>query len=192
MVGFLVIGSGILLAGFILGLHGGDSCFRVDAGVFCVNLPERRVSLDCLIDQRLRDGWVIDFAVAVAAVADHVDDDVGTEGVAVVECHVADADDCVDVFRVHVEDGDRLAASEVSRETLGVLLTMVGGESDKIVDDDVNGAADGVSGEVSEVHGLGSDALSGKGGIAVDEQREDIFRGHLRRRDPAWHACGRW
>jgi hypothetical protein len=39
----------------------------------------------------------------------------------------------------------------------------------------VNGAADGVAGEVGVVHGLGEDALSGECGVAVDEEREIFF-----------------
>ena len=45
----------------------------------------------------------------------------------------------------------------------------------KIVDDDVNGAADGVAGKVGVIHGLGEDALSGESGVAVDQEREIFF-----------------
>ena len=45
----------------------------------------------------------------------------------------------------------------------------------KIVDDDVNRAADGVSGEIGVVHGLGENALSGECGVAVNEERKIFF-----------------
>jgi hypothetical protein len=41
------------------------------------------MAFDLRVAQRLGDGGVVDFAVAVAAIADEVDDDVGVELVAV-------------------------------------------------------------------------------------------------------------
>jgi hypothetical protein len=61
---------------------------------------------------------------------------------------------------------------QLRREARGVLFARIGGESDQVVDDDVDGAANGVAGEVGVIHGLGGDALSGESGIAVDEQRQ--------------------
>ncbi len=113
--------------------------------------------------------------MAVAAVADEIDDHVGAELVTVLGRDAGDADDGVDVFAVDVEDGNRLAARDAGGEARGVLFGVAGGEAEKIVDDDVDGAADGVSGEVGVVHGLGEDALSGECGVAVDEQREIFF-----------------
>ena len=77
---------------------------------------------DGLVEQRLGDGGIVDFAVAVAAVADQVDDDIGAELVAVFERHAADADHGIDIFRIHVKDGNRLAAREVGGETRGVFF----------------------------------------------------------------------
>ena len=56
-----------------------------------------------------------------------------------------------------------------------MFFEVAGGEAEEIVDDDVNGAADGVAGKVGVVHGFGEDALAGEGGVAVDEQREIFF-----------------
>src|SRR4030095_1943642 len=103
------------------------------------------------------------------------DDDVGAEGVALLEGDAADAYNGVDVLGVDVEDGNRLAAGEVGGEALGVLVAIVRGEADEVVDDDVDRATDGVAGKVGEVHGLGEDALSGESGVAVDEQGEIFF-----------------
>ncbi len=74
-----------------------------------------------------------------------------------------------------MEDGNRLAARDAGGEARGVLFGVAGGEAEKIVDDDVDGAADGVAGEVGVVHGLGEDALSGECGVAVDEERKIFF-----------------
>ena len=50
--------------------HGRDRRRRIRSNLFRVNLPELRVILDFCVQQRLRDGRVIHFAVAVAAVSD--------------------------------------------------------------------------------------------------------------------------
>ena len=130
---------------------------------------------DLFVEQGLGDGGIVDFAVTVAAVADQVDDHVGAELIAVFGGDAGYADDGVDIFAVDVEDGNGLAARDAGGEAGGVLFEIAGGESEKIVDDYVNGAADGVAGKVGVVHGLGEDALSGESGVAVDKQREIFF-----------------
>ena len=130
---------------------------------------------DLLVEQRLRDGGIVDFAVTVAAIADEVDDDVGAELVAVFGGEAGDADDCVDIFAVHVENRNRLPARDAGGEARRVFFEVAGGESEQVVDDDVNGATDRVAGKVGVIHGFGEDALSGECGIAVDKQREIFF-----------------
>ena len=168
--------AGFFLRGFELGLDGGGLGLRVGgADVVGVDFPQRRMLFDLLVEQRLGDGGIVDFAVAVAAVADEIDDDVGAEFVAVFGGDAGDADDGIDVFAIDVEDGNRLAASDAGGEARGVLFGVAGGEAEEVVDDDVNRAADGVSGEVGVVHGLGENALSGECGVAVDEKRKIFF-----------------
>ncbi len=127
------------------------------------------------VEQRLGDGGVVNLTVAVAAIADEIDDDVGAELVAVFDRHAGDAHDRIYVFAIHVENGNGLAAGDAGGEARGVLFVIVRGESEKIIDDDVDGAADGVALEIGVVHGLGEDALSGERGITVDEQGQIFF-----------------
>ena len=87
------------------------------ADVVGVDFPQRRMVFDLFVEQRLGDGGVVDFAVAVAAVADEVDDDIGAEAVAVFGGEAGDADDGVDIFAVDVEDGDGLAARRCRRRS---------------------------------------------------------------------------
>ena len=150
---------------------GGVGC----SDVVGVDFPQRRMLFNLLVEQRLGDGGIVDFAVTVAAVADQVDDHVGAELVAVFGGEAGYADYGVHIFAVDVEDGDRLAARDAGGEAGGVFFEIAGGESEQIVDDYVNGAADGVAGKVGVVHGLGEDALSGESGVAVDEQRKIFF-----------------
>ncbi len=166
---FFLSGFEFRLDGIGLGL--GIGC----ANVFCVDLPERRMLLDLLVEQRLRDGGIVDFAVAVAPVADEIDDNIGAELVAIVHGHAGHANDGVDIFGVDVEDRDRLAARDARGEARRVLLGVARGESEKIVDDDVDGAADGVSRQVGIVHGLGEDALTGERCVSMNQEGNIFF-----------------
>ena len=85
------------------------------------------------------------------------------------------ADDGIDVFGVDVEDRDRLAASDAGGEARRMFFGVAGREAEKIVNDYVNRAADGVAREVGVVHGLGENTLSGECGVAVDEKRKIFF-----------------
>ena len=93
--------------------------------------------LDEGVAARLGDGGVVGFVVAVATVADEVDDDVGVEALAVLGGDGGDADGGVGIFAVDVEDGDGQALGEVGGEARGVGLFGVGGEAEEVVGDDV-------------------------------------------------------
>ena len=63
--------AGFFLRSFELGLDGGGLSLRVGGtDVVGVDFPERRMLFDLLVEKRLGDGGVVNFAVAVAAVAD--------------------------------------------------------------------------------------------------------------------------
>ena len=54
--------------------------------------------------------------------ADQVDHHIGTELVAILERHAADADHRVGVFAIHMEDRDRQALGQIGREAAGIGL----------------------------------------------------------------------
>ena len=162
------------LLAFVFLAHRVGNRGGVDAGFFGVNLPERRVIFDGVVFLRLRDRGIVHFAVAVAAIADEIDDDVAAEFCAIFGGETADANDRVGIFGVDVEDGDALALGDVGSETRRMFLNRGRGEADEIVDDDVDGAADGVALEVGEIQRFGEDALAGKGGVAVHDDRPNF------------------
>src|SRR5580698_8747938 len=82
---FLHRGSGLLRSGK-LGLQLSHAGGRVDAQLLRVKLRERRMALDAVIAQRLGDGGIVNFRVAVTAVADEIDNDVAMEDVPVFGC----------------------------------------------------------------------------------------------------------
>jgi hypothetical protein len=112
---------------FLRGFEFGFNCRGLGGGIAGANVvgvdfPERRMVFDFLVEQRLRDGGVVDFAVAVAAVADEIDDHVSAELVAVLGGDAGDADYSVDVFAVDVENRNRLAARDAGGEARRVLF----------------------------------------------------------------------
>src|SRR5690349_3952134 len=95
--------AGGLLRVFVFGLNFFDASGGVGgSGVFGIDLPERRMIFDGPVHQGLSDGGIVDFAVAVPAVADEVDDDVACEAGTVFKSEAADAYDGVYIFAVDV------------------------------------------------------------------------------------------
>ncbi|KAI3492962.1 hypothetical protein L1887_42337 [Cichorium endivia] len=119
----------------------------------------------------LGEGGLVGLVVTVSAVADEVDDDVLLEGGAPVCGELGDEGDGLDVVAVDVEDGGVDGFGNVRGVGGGAGEARVGGEADLVVDDDVDGAAGGVVREVVHAHGLVHDTLTGKGGVAVHEER---------------------
>src|SRR6185369_293672 len=56
-----------------------------------------------------------------------------------------------------------------------MFFARTGGESEQVVDDDVNGAADRVACEIRVVDGLGQNTLACEGGVAVNEERQEFL-----------------
>src|SRR5579885_3120491 len=159
---------------FVFLANGFDNVSGINAGLLGINLPERRVVLDALVEQGLSDGGVIHFTVAVAPIADQVHNDIAAKGGAIFGGKAAHAHDGVRVFGIDVKDGDTLALGKVRGEAGGVLLRRAGGETDQVIHDDVNGAADGVSLQVRQVQRFRPDALAGESGVAVHDNRHNF------------------
>ena len=123
------------------------------------------------VHQRLREGRVVGLVVAVAAVADEVDDDVALERVAERRRQPRRLHRGLRVVAVDVEHrrlDDLRDVAGVAREA--VVLGR-GGEADLVVDDDVDGAAGAVGGELGQRQRLGDEPLAGERRVAVDQQR---------------------
>lgn len=73
------------------------------------------------------------------------------------------------VVGIHVEDGRVDDARHVGTVGRGARVARIRRETDLIVGNDVDGAAGGVVGQVRQVERLVHDALTGKGGVAVQQ-----------------------
>ena len=76
------------------------------------------------------------------------------------------------VVGVHVDDRRVETLGEVARVAGGAAFVRVGREADLVVGDQMQRAAGRVAGKPLEVERLGDDALPGKRGVTVDEDRQ--------------------
>ena len=136
-----------------------------------VELADRLLGLDLGRHLRLRVGRLVGLVVAVAAVADQVDQDVVAELLAEREREPHGRDARRDVVGVDVEDRDVEALREVRGPARGARVVRVGREADLVVRDQVQRAADRVAVERLQVERLRHHALAGEGGVAVQDDR---------------------
>jgi hypothetical protein len=118
--------------------------------------------------------------VAMTAVADEVDNDIGMKLCAIFGGDAANAHNRVGIFGVDVEDRNALAASDAGSKTRRVLLRGTRGETDQIVDDDVNRSADRVCSKIRKIEGFRPDALAGERGVAVHDDGPDFVENFRR------------
>src|ERR1700688_1805030 len=130
---------------------------------------------DRFVHERLRHGGIVDFAMPVPPVADKIDDHVRSKFVAVLGGDSRYADYGIHVFAIHMKNWNRLPPRQLRREARGMLLAAIGGESDQVVDDDVNRSAYRKTAHVGIVHGLRGNALAGEGGVPVHEDGQILF-----------------
>src|SRR5271157_690887 len=146
----------------------------VNPDMLRIYLPKRRMVFDARVEERLGDGGIVHFAVAMAAVADDVDHDIGIKLGPVFGGEPADTHDGIGIFGVDVENGDALAAGDAGSVPRRVLLRGARGETDQIIDDDVQSAADRISREVRKIQRFRPNALAGEGRVAVHHDGPDF------------------
>jgi hypothetical protein len=132
------------------------------------------VVLDARVHQGLGVAGLVGLVVPPPPVAHEVDDHVLVEPLPVLEGEARDVGDRFGIVAVHVEGGgvDHLRDVGGVGRAAGVLGQ--GREADLVVDDDVDGAARAVAVELGEVHRLRHDPLPREGGVAVQEQGQDV------------------
>src|SRR5215469_2305371 len=131
--------------------------------------------LDLAIEDGLRVAGVVAFVMAVAAITDHIDDDIFFELLPVVESNLNYSYGGFRIVSVDMKNGCLDATGHVGRIRGGAGFVGERGETDLVIDDDVNGAAGCVAIQLGQVKRFGYDTLTGEGGIAVYQQRNDAL-----------------
>lgn len=140
----------------------GDKCTHV--------LGQRRLLLlNSFIHSRLREGRLIRLVVPVSSVAHNIDHNVLFVLCAIVSGKLADKGQRLDIVSVHVEDGCINALREIARVRCTSCKPWVGGESDLVVDDQMNRTTNAVRREVVHPKGLVDDTLTSECCVTVQE-----------------------
>ena len=153
-----------------IGLLGGEDLLLDQTGR--VPRAHGRLRLDPLRHERLRVGGLVLLVVAVAAVADEIDDEVVAELRAIGQREPHGAQGGLGIVGVDVDDRDVEALREVARVARRAALGRARREADLVVRDQVQRAPGGVALQALQVEGLGDHALAREGSVAVDQHRE--------------------
>ncbi len=140
----------------------------------CVDCPRGLHLADTPIHLRLGHHRLIGLVVALASIADQVDDHIILEGQAIIEGQTGDEQNRIRVVSVDVKNGrlDQLGdLCAIQGRTR--LLRMAGGEPDLIVDHHMDGATRAIGRRLGKIQGLGNHALTDEGGIAMDDHRQN-------------------
>jgi hypothetical protein len=124
---------------------------------------------DLLVHPWVGEGRLVALVVAAPPVAVHVDHHVATETFPEVHRDVDHLRDRLGVLAVDVEDGDLEHLGDVRGVRVRTTLVRRRGESDLVVDDHVQRAADGVAGQLAQVQRLLHDAFARERGVAMDQ-----------------------
>ena len=127
---------------------------------------------DRLVHHGLRERRLVALVVAVAAVADQIDEEVLPESRAIREGEARRLDARLDFVRVDVDDWDLEAAREAARIERAEQSLVRRREADLIVGDDVDGAAGPYPAAGEKFSVSATTPWPGKGGIAVNEYRQ--------------------
>src|ERR1700736_6485218 len=96
--------------------------------------------LNSLVEQRLRDGGIVDFAVTMAAITNEIDHHIASEFRAIFRGKFPHANYSVRVFCVYVKYRHTLPLRNIGSKTGGMFLRRASREADKIIYDDVQRA----------------------------------------------------
>ena len=139
-----------------------------------VNPAEGRARGDFPRDDGLGEGRLVRLVVALASVTIHVDDDVPGEFLAELEREKRGPVKFHRFLAVDVHDRRFDHFGDIRGIGRGAGVGRHRGEANLIVDDDVDGAAGAVTGELREVEHLRDRALPREGGVAMQQDRQHL------------------
>ena len=134
-----------------------------------VGVDLRVLGVDALVHEGLSEGRLVGLVVAVLAVADKIDDNVLLELGTPISSELADKVDSLDIVSVDVEDGGVDGLGDIRAVGSGAGKAGVSGETDLVVDNQVDGTTGREGGERVEAQALVDDTLASDGGITVEE-----------------------
>src|SRR5581483_3483662 len=135
-----------------------------------IALPDRFAVGNRLVKLRLREGRFVAFFVTEPAVRVHVYGHVAFEGRAEIHCQPHHLRHGFGVFAIHMEDRPLHHLGHIGRVRTRAPLLRRSGESDLVVDDNMQRAADRVTGQPMKIQRFLDNALAREGGVAVNQE----------------------
>jgi len=134
-----------------------------------VDVDLRLLLSDALVHERLGEGRLVGLVVAVLSVAVEVNDNIVLELGAPIGSKLADKVDSLDIISINVENRSVDGLGNIGTVGGRSGESRIGGETNLVVDDEVNGTTGRKGGERVEAETLVDDTLGSKGGITVKE-----------------------
>ena len=160
----------------LLGIRVGDHFLRGQA--VGVDLARRRMLMDALVHQRLRDHRLVLLVVAEPAIAHEIDHHVLAELHAKIERDLGHQAYRFRIVAVDVENRHFEHLRHVAAIQRRARIAQIGrGESDLIVDDDVHRAAGAEAARLREIQRFHHHALPRIRRVAVDQHRQHLPAG---------------
>ncbi len=129
--------------------------------------------LDFAVHHRLGIAGIVGFVVALTAVADDIDHHVAFEALAVFVGELRGAHAGFRIVAIDVENGRQDRERDVGAIDAAAAFERIGGETDLVVGDDVDGAAGFVAFQLRKLEHFGDDALANESGIAVNQNGQN-------------------
>lgn len=135
--------------------------------------------LNGLVHFGLSEAGLVRLVMAVATVADDVDNNILLPLSAPIGRELANEGDSFGIISVNVEDWGVDGFGNVGWVGRGPGESWVGRESDLVVNDKVDGSSNAVVGEIVHAGGFVHDTLAGEGSVTVQENRHRMVVGLL-------------
>ena len=139
-----------------------------------IDRDDARLLPDPLVHERLREGRLVAFIVAMPPVADHVDHDGLVELLAEFGRHTRAVNDGFRIVAIHVENRRLDHTGNVGRVGRRARETRRRREADLVVDDEVKRAAGAVPLQAGQAEALRYHALAREGRVTVQEKRQNL------------------
>ena len=129
---------------------------------------------DGAVHDRLGEGRLVRLVVAVAAIAEDVDDHVLLEAVAELGGDARDMYHRLGIVAVHVEDRRLDDLADIGGIRARARIGRARREADLVVDDDMDGAAGAIALELGELERFRHQPLAGEGGVAMHQEADHL------------------
>src|SRR5260221_9355541 len=139
------------------------------------------MTLDGAVHARLGKTWLISLIVTMTAITEHVDNNIVLEGLAILQRQHGYTRYCFRIFSVYMKNRRLHRLRHIRRIGTSISVFRISREANLIIDDNVNSSTRRISAQMRHIEGFGDNSLSGKRGIAMNQQRNNMSARCVRR-----------